>query len=135
MPGVYRAMKKDDDNKPQVGEKSCQLGVRPNEVDIDVGGIVVMNGKGMSVNPSCAEISIWFRPKRLGNGGRGSNNTYCFRLGEVPFQDGACTPGLALTVDSRTHGTIHPAQPMTREAFLSHLADTRQEWVIDEAMP
>ncbi|HTU22845.1 MAG TPA: hypothetical protein VMG10_32700 [Gemmataceae bacterium] len=90
MPRMFRIMKKDADDKPTVGQAFANLGVRPGEVDIDAQGNVIPNTKGMSVAPQWRDIQLFLHPRRLGTGGRGSNNTYCFRRGTAAFQQEAC---------------------------------------------
>jgi len=129
-------MRKDEDGLPTVGRSASELGARPG-VDIDVvDGDVLSNGKGMSVSPAWREISILRIPKRLRekvSGARGSNNTYCFRYGEGPFQDGPLAPGLVLARDSSTHGCVTPAKQIPLETYEGDLAATRAGWQIDEA--
>ncbi len=126
-------MRKDADDKPMVGRGFCQLGVRNNEIDIDAQGNAIQNHKGMSVGPEWRVLSIFVIPPRLGTGGRGRNNTHCFRRGAGPFQQGACGAGLELLLDSPTHGVVRPDQVVPLADYLQNLAATREEWEIDES--
>ena len=57
MPKIYRAMKKDDDDKPYIEQSANGLGVRPNhDIDVDVNGNAIANKKGMSV----AQIGVTY---------------------------------------------------------------------------
>ncbi|MCI0461321.1 MAG: hypothetical protein L0Z62_30605 [Gemmataceae bacterium] len=130
---MFRTMKKDADDKPTIGQTATTLGVRPSEVDVDAQGNVIPNSKGMSVAPAWRVISIFMIPRRLGTGGRGSNNLHCFRRGQALFQQCPCGAGLELLPDSPTHGVVRPAQLAPLAQFLADLAATRDEWQIDEA--
>lgn len=131
MPRMFRIMKKDTD-KPIIGQTAKTLGVRPGEVDLDVLGNVVVNDKGMSVNPEWRLASLFLIPKRLGTGGRGSNTSYCFRRGTDAFQQGPCGDGLELLPDSPSHGVVRPAQSVPLVQFEENLQATRLEWEVDE---
>ena len=125
-------MKKDADDKPTIGQTATTLGIRPGEVDLDAQGIVILNDKGMSVNPEWRVASIFLIPKRLGTAGRGSNTSYCFRRGAAPFQQASCGAGLELLPDSPTHGVVRPAQPVLVAQYEADLHATRLEWEVDE---
>lgn len=129
-------MRKDDDGFPTVQQKANALGVRPGvDIDLDPQGGVLVNTKGMSVNPDWRVMSILRIPKRLRDkmpGARGSNNTYCFRTGTGPFQQGAFAAGLSLEPDSTTHGNIAPTEIVSLVQYETNLAHTRPDWVEDE---
>ena len=129
-------MRKDDDGFPTVQQKANALGVRPGvDIDIDPQGNVLVNNKGMSVSPDWRVMSVLRIPKRLRNqmpGALGSNNTYCFRLGTGPFQQGPFTAGLSLEPDSATHGNVAPTQVAPLAQYEADLAETRQDWLEDE---
>ena len=81
-------------------------------------------------------MSILRVPKRLRgivSGARGSDDTYCFRLGAGPLQAGAFANGLVLEPDSPTHGAIAPTQAVPLEQYESDLASTRDGWQVDES--
>lgn len=136
MPRVYRLMRKDEDGLPVVEESARGLGVRPGvDVDIDAGGAVLANSKGMSVNPNWRSMNPNFIPKRLKDlhyGARGSNNAHCFRSGEGLFQAGEFADGLVLIPDSERHGVIAPEATTPLAAYEAALAATRPDWIIDE---
>jgi hypothetical protein len=134
MPLVFRVMKKDPDGFPTLSPTS--LGVRPGEVDVDGANNVQANGKGMSVSPRWRDININRVPKRLRvklSGAGGSNNTFCFRTGAGPFQQGPFANGLTLEPDSATHGNIAPDVVMPFATYQSNLEATRQDWIEDES--
>jgi hypothetical protein len=134
MPRVFRVMRKDGDGKPTVSPTS--LGVRSGtDVDLDPQNNVLVNGKGMSVAPNWRDININRIPKRLRPempGAGGSNNTFCFRTGTGPFQQGAFANGLTLEPDSATHGNVAPAQVVPFATYETDLAATRPDWQEDE---
>ena len=132
MPRMFRVMKKDGDGKPTVGQAFANLGVRPRDIDVDAHGNVIPNAKGMSVAPEWRVMNMFVIPRRLGTGGRGRDNTYCFRRGEGSFQQCACGQGLELLPDSPTHGVVRPTQIVPLNQYLADLAATREEWQIDE---
>src|SRR5438477_11413090 len=111
MPRVFRVMRKDADNKPTVSPTS--LGVRPTiDIDLDPQNNVLVNGKGMSVAPNWRDISRNRIPKRLRPvvpGARGSNNTFCFRIGDGPLPQGPFANGLTLEPDAANPGNVAPA--------------------------
>jgi hypothetical protein len=134
---MFRAMKKDENGFPAVEQSASGLGVRPGvDLDLDDDGTVRMNEKGMSVSPAWRVISIFRIPKRLRtivHGARGSNNTFCFRAGDGPFQRGAFAPGLDLVPDFATHGCLVPAELAALSQYEAHLAATRNHWQVDES--
>jgi len=128
-------MRKDADDKPTVSPTS--LGVRPGiDVDLDAQRNVLVNGKGMSVAPDWRDINVTRIPKRLRPqvpGAGGSNNTFCFRTGTGPFQQGAFSNRLTLEPDSAIHGNVAPAQVAPLANFEADIAATRQDWQEDES--
>jgi hypothetical protein len=134
MPLVFRVMKKDADGLPTLSPTS--LGVRPVDVDVDGANNVQVNGKGMSVSPSWRVININRVPKRLRPklaGAGGSNNTFCFRTGAGPFEQGPFANGLTLEPDSATHGNIAPDIVVPFATYQRDLEATRQGWQEDES--
>ena len=134
MPRVYRIMKKDQDGLPNVSPRG--LGVRPGvDIDLDLQGNAIVNGKGMSVAPAWREINVLRIPKRLRgkiSGAKGSNNTYCFRFGDGPFLQGAFAAGLTLEPDSPKHGNVAPEKMVPIGVYEADLAATRSDWIEDE---
>ncbi len=136
VPQVFRAMRKDDDGFPTLQQSASALGVRPGvDLEFNPQGNVLVNGKGMSVNPAWRVISILRIPRRLRNimpGARGPNNTFCFRTGTGSFQQGDFAAGLTLEPDSAMHGNIAPAQVVPLDQYETDLAATRLDWQVDE---
>ncbi len=133
MPLVFRVMKKDADGFPT--KSATSLGVRLVDVDVDGAYNVQLNGKGMSVSPNWRDININRLPKRLRPklpGANGSNNTFCFRSGTGPFQQGLFANGLTLEPDSPTHGNIAPEVVVPFDTYRNDLEATRPDWVEDE---
>jgi len=127
-------MRKDADGLPT--KSATSLGVRPVDVDVDRANNVQVNGKGMSVSPSWRDININRVPKRLRPklaGAGGSNNTFCFRTGAGPFQQGPFANGLTLEPDSATHGNIAPEVVVRFDIYRNDIEATRQGWQEDES--
>ncbi len=137
MPRVFRAMGKDTDGLPRVEPSAKGLGVRPHvDIELDQGGDVLVNRKGMSVSPNWRDLPLFRIPARLKHlkpGARGSNETFCFCSGTGPFEQGDFAEGLTLEPDSATHGAIAPARVMPLSDYQTALAATRPDWRIDEA--
>jgi hypothetical protein len=144
MPTVFRSMKAAEDGLPVVGDKSKELGVRvpPNpSADIDVDdatGLVVLNGKGMSVAADWRDLPYHLIPKRLKAivaDARGSDNIRCYRIGTGPFAMGDVTAELVMMLKSgKTRaGNICPSGSVSVVEFQSLLAATRVDWVEDES--
>lgn len=132
MPRMFRIMKKDADDQPRVGQTAMTLGVRPSEIDLDLQGNAISSDKGMSVNTEWRDAPLRMIPKRLGTGGRGSNNCHCFRWGAGAFLQSSCGAGLELLPDSATHGVVRPVQLILLASYEAALHATRLEWEIDE---
>lgn len=135
-------MKRDADGLPFVGTQSKELGVRvpTNEnadVDLDSDGNVLLNGRGMSVASDWRYLQPHLIPRRLRahhNGAAGPNSLAICRFGDGAFAASMITERLALNLKpgSTRHGNIVPTVPMPIEEFLNNLADTRDQWVIEE---
>jgi hypothetical protein len=141
IPKIFRAMKRDDEGRPVVEPSAKGLGVRCNpaegtiDIDLDSDGNVITNGKGMSVAPDWRSLPPSRIPKRLrgkSKDARGSSNTWCFRMGEGPFQAGPVVQGLMLRPDSPTHANVVPEAPCPSAQFQADLARTQDLWIIDE---
>jgi hypothetical protein len=134
MPRVFRVMRKEPDGLPTLSPTS--LGVRPGvDVDLDAHGNVLVNGKGMSVAPNWRDINVNRIPKRLRPivpGAGGSNNTFCFHMGNGTFAPGAFASGLTLELDSAKHGNVAPVQVVPFAIYEADLAATRPDWKEDE---
>ena len=139
MPRVYRSMERDG-NRPRIGHSARTLGVRVEGGTIDI--VVDRHGKvypgegGMSVAPHWRSLPPHRIPRRLrpkSNEARGSNELYCWRLGDGAFENGEITSRLFHRVTSATHGVIEPAIAMSLVNFEASVANTQQDWIIDEA--
>jgi hypothetical protein len=129
-------MMKDANDLPIIAD-DAGLGVR-HGVDIrtDSAGNAIIEKKGMSVFEGWRDIPFSRRPERLGNGGRGPDDTHCFRHGEGPFLSGAVNQDLDLLVPmgkNPKHGGIRPAQLVQLAAFRANLHATQPNWVLDES--
>jgi hypothetical protein len=105
------------------------------DIDLDSRDHVIVNGKGMSVNPDWRNASLNRVPRRLRNlvpGAAGPNNHYCFCHGTGPFEPGPVAEGLRLEPDSDTHGNITPAQAVPLSQYEADIAATRPGWQVDE---
>jgi len=133
-------MKRDRDGLPVVGIRSKELGVRvpPDvhaDVDLDETNSVRLNRRGMSVTLHRRFLKPHLVPKRLKQwhpGAAGADSLSIYRYGEGSFEDSAITENLALAVTSAIHGNVVPATLMHLDDFLSHIADTRDKWTIEE---
>lgn len=136
MPRVFRVMREGEDGLPHVEQSASGLGVRSGvDVELDHQGRVIVNGKGMSVNPDWRNAPLFRIPERLRHlkpGARGSNKNACFRYGTGVFEQGEFAPGLTLEPDTPTHGTIAPAGPVPLSDYEAALAETRPGWEKDE---
>ena len=136
-PKVYRAMKKDAEEKPIADQSATGLGVRSGvDILIDEAGNEILDGNGMSVAPEWRKLELHRMPKRLGSivpGARGSNSTYCFTTGEGSFQREQFATGLVLIPDTPIHATIAPIAVVPIQEYESLLAFNRPDWVIDES--
>jgi hypothetical protein len=135
-PKVYRAMKKDADDKPTVDQTATGLGVRiGTDITTDAAGNVVRDDNGMSVAPGWRDLELHRIPKRLGTlvpGARGSNNTHCFTTGAGPFQRDPFAQGLELIPDTAIHAAVAPVAAVSLAQYEADLAATRPDWAIDE---
>jgi len=136
-PKVYRAMKKDADDKPTVAQTATGLGVRSGtDIITDAAGNVVLDANGMSVAPGWRNLELHRIPKRLGSiipGARGSDNTHCFTTGGGAFQRDPFARGLELIPDAAHHAAVAPIAAVPLAEYEADLAATRLDWVIDEA--
>ncbi|HVC97274.1 MAG TPA: hypothetical protein VND64_26575 [Pirellulales bacterium] len=70
----------------------------------------------------------------LGNKAAGPDDNYCWKMGVGLFQSGAVTSELDLRLDPQNslHGFIEPSRTMSKWRYDESLADTRNQWEIDE---
>jgi hypothetical protein len=135
-------MRKSDDGKPLVDATGQGFGVRGTpvngaaDVDIDQCGNVILNGKGMSVAPTWRDLPYFLisrRLKQLFPAARGSIELFCFTMGEGRFEDGPVASGLELKADSPSHGVVVPRTSVPLDRYQMDLANTRGNWIVDEA--
>lgn len=143
MPRMFRVMLKDSDGHPKIQDDDG-LGVRYSddkrgvrEVKIDAEGKVVINDKGMSVFRHWEDIPLTRKPERLGGASRGDQDAYCFRLGEGKWESGIILLGkLDLLAPNRpafpNHGVVRPLIPRTLAEYRALLAETQNDWILDE---
>jgi hypothetical protein len=135
---MFRTMRKDEDNKPTVGHMFCTLGARPSEIDLDAQNNATPTDKGMSVAPEWRLLPFVVLPRRLHPRGRCTVPVHCFRRGTAQFRQMTFGNNLELVPDPPiqgvvTHGVVRPAQAIPVADHQQHIADTRDEWEIDEA--
>jgi hypothetical protein len=133
VPRMFRAMLKDADDEPAVGQGFCELGARKKEIDLDAQNNATPTAKGMSVAPEWRLLSIFVLPRRLDQRGRCTKPVYCFRRGKAQFQQMTFGTNLELVPDPPQqgvvrHGIIRPEQPVPVADHLKNIADTRDEW-------
>jgi hypothetical protein len=134
---MSRAMLKDEDDKPTVGQGFCQLGARPTEIDLDAQGNAMPTDKGMSVAPEWCLLPFVVLPRRLDPRGRCTKPVHCFRRGTGQFQQMMFGNNLELVPDPPDrgvvkHGIVRPAQAVPVADHQQNLGATRAEWEIDE---
>jgi hypothetical protein len=136
MPQVFRVMREDPDGRPNIAPLANGLGVRPGvDIEVDRQGNVLVNGKGMSVNPDWRSAPLFRIPGRLRHekqGARGPDTNACFRYGVGPFTRGNFADGLTLEPDAPTHGVIVPVASVPLPDYEAALAATRSAWEKDE---
>jgi hypothetical protein len=136
-------MKRAPDGSPVVEPGARGLGVRvpPGEkadVDLDAGGKVVMNGRGMSVASHWRRLPTHRIPERLDDGilgANGPNADRCWRLGDGAFEAGHVTDQLSLALKGHDpqRGNVVPTSHASLASFQANLAATRPAWEIDES--
>jgi len=133
MPLVYRVMGKDANDKPIIADDGG-LGVRVGlDISVDGQGNALVNNRGMSVFRAWRDISLLRLPPRLLEGGRGDDETYCFRMSDGPFIQGPFAAGLELLTQTPKHGVIRPDQVMPLVNYRANLVATQNDWDIDES--
>ncbi len=129
MPRVFRAMRKADDGLPRVANNATGLGARvPKDID-EVGGMVAVGEKGMSVNPTVEDVPLNFLPERIDPAGWGDHKNAVFRHGDGLFVQSPFAEGLELLPDGPTHGVVRPVISVTLEQYRENLVATRPNWV------
>jgi len=140
---MFRVMEKEEDGLPKIKD-DAGLGIRYadessgiREVRLDADGKVKIEKKGMSVFRAWREVPLIRRPERLGGPNRGDEDTYCFRLGDGPWESGIILEDkldmLAPTGNNPNHGVVRPIKLVTLAEYRTHLAETRSNWILDES--
>jgi hypothetical protein len=133
---VYRVREKDANNKPIIADDGG-LGVRFGpDISVDAQGYALVNNKGMSVFRAWRDISLLRLPSRLIAGGRGDDDTYCFKMSDGPFVQGPLAAGLELLPEKRDppkHGFVRPDQAVLLADYRANLVATQNDWEIDES--
>ena len=131
MPTVFHSMKLDaTDGMPLRGHSATTLGIRQSDFDVDPATtMVVKNGKGSSVSPSCGQLPQSLRPRKFPGGLRGKN-LFCFKLGTGPWGAGIVSPGLELFPDPKDpdHGFLTPEVAMLLKDLEDAMEATRSNW-------
>jgi hypothetical protein len=136
-------MRVDSDGLPKVGNQSKCLGVRepPNQyadVDIDQGGNVVLNRRGMSVVADWRLLPGHLLPEHLDDGHNGASGKgmRVFVHGTGEFADAtAVAAALILLHKPRTSnsGNVTPKASVPLAQFQKDLHATRSSWSADES--
>jgi len=135
-------MKKAINDKPIVDATGKGLGVRVEpvngvvDIDVDDEGMVLLNGKGMSVAPAWRDLPIHLISKRLRGifpAARGGTGLYCFSSGEGDFATGEVSDSLTLIVDQPSHGVVAPSTEMSIAQYQNALSTTQDNWNLDES--
>lgn len=136
MPRIFRAMSRDG-HRPLVAPTARGLGVRKGiDIAVDASGNVGPGSGGMSVAPDWRLLPPWRIPRRLAQvvpQASGRNDDACWRLGEGDFVTELIGQHLRFGPDRPTHGVIEPAYEMSLSFYQAALADTQEDWIIDES--
>ena len=90
---------------------------------------------GMSVAPAWRDLPYFLIPNRLKHlqpDARGKASLHCFRFDDGPFIECTINERLILKPDSDKHATVQPTKLIPVVEFQQALADTREDWHIDE---
>lgn len=121
---VYRAMKKDDQDKPVLGPNPRMLGVRdPTDITPNAQGDVTSDESGLSVSPPPpTNLPKHRRPQSLG--GTGKDPVFKIDLSSIRKLD------LVFIPDSQnpSHGFLAPAHQMTYRKYEDCISRTKDFW-------
>jgi hypothetical protein len=141
MPRIYRSMQKEGE-WPKIARSASTLGVRiatnssiKPDIPVDDLGCVSPTTGGMSVAPSWRLLPahrIPARLRRLCPEATGSNQVYCWTMGQGEFTDGPLASGLHVRRTSESHGLVEPSHVVPLSTYEADLAATREEWIVDE---
>lgn len=138
MPKIWRGMRRVDD-KPETGAGGNLLGVRIglHESDdiVEEDGYVQPGNGDMSVSPSLETLPPHRMPRRLQSPfpeASGSNQLYCWSMGEGDFFACQVAVGLVLRPDPKAperHGFVEPERKMMAAVYQVAVAATRDQWI------
>ena len=135
-------MRVNADNLPMVGARSKCLGVReppsPNaDIDVDVGGNVVLNRRGLSVVADWRLLPGHLIPEHLESefNGASGKGMQVFVHGEGAFIEEAVAAGLLLLHKPKNDksGNVAPSASVALAQFQSDIQATRPHWRIAES--
>ncbi|MGH7172843.1 MAG: hypothetical protein ACRELG_21390 [Gemmataceae bacterium] len=137
MPLIWRAMRMAN-GQPEVGRAGNLLGVRVGASEADdipeENGFVQSDTGGMSVSPSLETLPPHRLPRRLRSRfpeANGSNQLYCWSMGEGAFVSGVVAEHLVLRIDPEEperHGFVEPERKMPAAEYEAAIAATRDHW-------
>lgn len=137
MPLIWRAMRMAN-GRPEVGRAGNLLGVRVGASETDdipeESGFVQPGTGGMSVSPSLETLPPHRIPRRLRNRfpeATGSNQLYCWSMGEGAFVSGTLAEHLVLRIDPEAperHGFVEPERRMPVADYEAAIAATQDQW-------
>lgn len=139
MARIVRPMKKDpaEPHRPLRAPRFACLGVRPNEVDLDASGSVIVNRRGMSVSADWRTLEPQLIPEERDDGQNGARGKKMevFVLGQNtgPFAEGPVASGLELWFKPATTiaGEVCPVATVLLTQYVADLEATCPDWVID----
>jgi hypothetical protein len=150
MPARILRVMKEEEGRPVTGNGPAALGVRLKDVGLneDAPDATEVNSGagGMSVAGCLWTLSATLLPKRFEiidperfRGARASNSQKVWRRGDGPYEPSPISTDLDLRIDDRSeppgHGSVEPNRPMPMGDYRASLADTRDEWQVDEGHP
>ena len=150
MPARILRVMKEEEGKPVTGNGPAMLGVRskdmglgedaPDTVQItpDMGGMSVA-GCLWTLSATLLPKSFEKRDPKRFRGARAGNSQQVWVRGDGPYKSSPVTGDLDLLIDDRSeppgHGSIEPNRSMPMGEYRDLLADTRDEWEVDEIHP
>lgn len=118
---IFRAMKINSENKPELGRTARTLGVRtPRDIVPDDDGYVYPEVGGMSIAPHNPKLlPLHRRPPSLGGSGR--DPVFKFHISSLP-------DSLIVRLDKPEHGMVEPAQKCLLTQYEQELSSTQSSW-------
>ena len=90
----------------------------------------------MSVAPAWRSLPAHRIPARLAYlcpEAAGSNQVYCWTMGQGAFTDGPLASGLNIRRTGAIHGLVEPSTVVSLSTYEADLAATQKQWIVDEA--